>query len=213
MSSTAGSGLRHPRLEDDVRATVTVVGGGISGLSTALLLQRAGMDVTLLEADLIGSGTTGHATGKLSAGQGLSYSRISTEHGEDAAAAYADSQLAALQLVFELAGEFSVECELERVSDHVYAETDDEMEQLEQELEASLRAGLPRVLERVADIPVGSVGAVLRLDDQGQLHARKYALGLAEVVSSADGCRIFENTRALGIETGDTHLVTTEQGT
>src|SRR5688572_17458358 len=54
-------------LEGDRRADVCVVGGGITGLTTALLLRRSGFDVILLEADRIGSGTTGSTSAHLTA--------------------------------------------------------------------------------------------------------------------------------------------------
>src|SRR6478672_8280005 len=52
-------------LQDDLQCDVLVVGGGITGVTTALLLAQAGRKVVLLEAGEIGSGTTGHSTGNL----------------------------------------------------------------------------------------------------------------------------------------------------
>jgi glycine/D-amino acid oxidase-like deaminating enzyme/nitrite reductase/ring-hydroxylating ferredoxin subunit len=209
MSSTASPG--YPALAGGHTTKVAVVGGGIAGITTALLLKRAGVQVAILEADSVGSGVTGHTTGKLTAGQGLAYSRIEDEHGADTAHRYADSQLAALELIFDLAGELRVDCELERVADYVYAQTAEEVELLEAELEASRNAGLPRILERGKNQPVPTAVAALRLSHQGQFHARKYVLGLAQAVDG-DGSRVFEHTRVLDIESGDGWQLTTDAG-
>ena len=46
------------------RADVLVVGGGLTGLCTAVQLARAGRPPVLVEARRIGAGTTGHSGGK-----------------------------------------------------------------------------------------------------------------------------------------------------
>ena len=78
-----------PRLDGDITADVAVIGGGIVGVTTALLLHEAGVRVVLLEADRIGHGVTGHTTAKVSSQHGLIYARLRSKHGADAARATA----------------------------------------------------------------------------------------------------------------------------
>src|SRR5690349_9149435 len=52
-------------LQGDISTDILVIGGGITGLTTALLLAREGRAVMLLEAQTVGSGTTGNSTGNL----------------------------------------------------------------------------------------------------------------------------------------------------
>lgn len=173
-------------LEGDLTVDVAVVGGGISGLTTALLLQLEGARVAVLEAAEIGCGVTGHTTGKLTAGHGLAYSRIEGTHGVEAARAYAASQLAGIELVRRLAETHEIDCELETAANHVYAETENEVESLQAEVDAARRAGLPAELLRDETLPVFALAAV-RLEGQAQLHARKYVLGLARALRVAGG--------------------------
>ena len=56
-----------PPLQGDERADVAVVGGGIVGAATALLLAERGIGVTLVEARAIAGGVTGHSTAKVTA--------------------------------------------------------------------------------------------------------------------------------------------------
>jgi glycine/D-amino acid oxidase-like deaminating enzyme len=192
------SGVDADRLDGDAAVTVAIVGAGISGLTAAVLLAREGVDVAVLEASSVGSGVTGHTTGKVTVGQGLAYSRIEQMHGGEAARAYASSQAAALELIVALAGELSIECDLERVPNLVFAEREDEIGHLEVEAGAARRAGIETELERSPDAPVPTV-AMLRVDRQAQLHARKYVLGLARSLTAA-GLSVYERSRVVGLE-------------
>ena len=69
-----------------------MVGGGITGLTTALLLGRAGRSVALLEADHVGVGTTGGSTAKVSLLQGTQLSQIARRHSDDVVQQYVAGQ-------------------------------------------------------------------------------------------------------------------------
>ena len=83
MSSTDGTN-RDP-LAAETEADVAIVGGGIVGLTTALLLAESGREVLVLEADRIAAGVSGYTTAKVTAGHGLLYSHLETSFGADAA--------------------------------------------------------------------------------------------------------------------------------
>src|SRR5688572_11125454 len=83
--------IARPALDGERRCDLVVVGAGITGLTTALLASRAGMDVVVLEAAHLGNGTTGATTGKVTTQHGLTYARLAARHGEDSARLHAEA--------------------------------------------------------------------------------------------------------------------------
>src|SRR5690606_22537979 len=79
----------HPALRGQRRADVVVVGAGITGLTTALLLAGRGVDVAVVEALRVASGVTGRTTAKVTSQHTLLHSAIAARHGEDVARVYA----------------------------------------------------------------------------------------------------------------------------
>ena len=76
------------QLDEDVTADVAVIGGGIVGITTALLLQEQGARVVLLDAGRLACGVTGHTTAKVSSQHGMIYAHLRSRFGADAARTY-----------------------------------------------------------------------------------------------------------------------------
>ncbi|MEX1005576.1 MAG: FAD-dependent oxidoreductase [Acidimicrobiia bacterium] len=191
----------YPPLDRDLRTDVVVVGGGITGLTTAYFLQAAGLDVALVEADRVGSGTTGGTTGKITSQHGVKYHHLIDVHGVDAARAYAAANQAAIETIEAVVGECGADCSFIRAPAFVYAENQAERHVLESELAAARTLDLPAELIPASDLPFPSEGA-LRFSDQAHFHPVRYCDALAQSVLN-DGGLVFESTRATRLqETG-----------
>lgn len=86
--ATSAAGITYPPLEADRTCQVAVLGGGIVGITTALELAKAGVDVVLLEARRVGAGASGYNTGKVSSLNGLIYQHLVKRFGKETASAY-----------------------------------------------------------------------------------------------------------------------------
>lgn len=200
----------HPPLPGDRRFDVAVLGGGITGLTTALLLRRAGVRVAVLEADRAGSGATGSSTAKVTALQSTTCSTIRAHRGADAAAAYAAVCADAVELVAELASAEGIDCELRRRPACTYATSAAEADEVRAEADAARNAGLPVELADSAELPFATDAAV-RLADQVEFQPVDYLAGLARAVHG-DGSAVFEGTRVLDVHQGSPCEVVTSGG-
>jgi glycine/D-amino acid oxidase-like deaminating enzyme/nitrite reductase/ring-hydroxylating ferredoxin subunit len=201
----------YPALTGDLDVDVAVIGGGIAGLTTALMLKREGARVAVLEALRVGTGVTGNTSAKVSALQATVYTQIRSAHDSEAAAIYATASRAAVEEIAVLAADEGIECDLERRTAFTYAATEDERDSVEQEAEAAAEAGLPAQLVDDTDLPYDTFGAV-RLDDQLQFHPVKYCQGLAAAVDGG-GSAVHEQTRVTSVSDGSPCTLETEGGT
>jgi glycine/D-amino acid oxidase-like deaminating enzyme/nitrite reductase/ring-hydroxylating ferredoxin subunit len=201
----------YPSLAGELAVDVAVLGGGIAGLTAALLLKRDGARVAVVEARRVASGVTGNTTAKVSALQSTIYSTIRSRKGAEAASVYAAASLAAVELVDRLAREEGIECALDRRPAFTYALDEDERPAVERELDAAASAGLAVKHSDGAELPFATGGAV-SLAGQLQLQPVDYVQGLARAVDG-DGSHVFEESRATAVDEGSPCIVRTSGGT
>ena len=199
-------------LAGDFSVDVAVIGGGIAGITTALLLKQNGAKVAVIEARRIVRSVTGNTTAKITSQHNLIYDYLIKQFGMEGAQAYADSQQAAIEKMASLTKENRINCDFRRTSAYVYTEDEAEMEQITAEVEAATKLGLPASYVETSPLPFEIKGAI-QFTDQARFHPRKYLLALVEKIPG-DGCHVFEETRALDIdEDGGSCRVTTNRGT
>ena len=196
-------------LEGDLDTDVCVVGAGIVGITTAVLLKRTGRRVVLLEMDRVARGATGYTTAKVSSTQSTIYQQLIKDHGEDTATAYAAAQEAGLAQVRAFIDE-GIDCDYETKPNYVYAESLDEVDSIRAEVEAARTVGLDCEFVTDTDLPYEVAGA-LRQDGQAQFHPVKYLAHFLDELTS-DGSSVFENSRVTDVEEGDATIVKTSAG-
>jgi glycine/D-amino acid oxidase-like deaminating enzyme len=194
----------RPRLDRDIHADVVVVGAGIVGLTTALLLEREGLSVAVLEMRRVAAGATGYTTAKLSSLHGLTYAGLARRIGKEKARAYGQANEAGIARVFALADELDIDCDLRRKPNYTYAEDESDRDSVRAEAELARELGLPAAYVEELDLPFPVAGAV-RFDEQAEFHPVKYADGIAAALRGP----LHEGTMVTGLDSG---AVTTAGG-
>jgi glycine/D-amino acid oxidase-like deaminating enzyme len=185
--------IRTQRLDGDTKAEACIIGAGISGLTTAYLLAKAGVDVVVLEDGAVGSGETGRTTAHFTNALDDRYHTIESKHGKAAARLAAQSHTLAIETVARILEEEGIRCHPERVDGYLFVHPTDDRKSLETEEKACRRAGLD--VELVPSAPHFDSGPALRFPQQLQLNPLEYLRGLAQAVQEAGG-RVFTDTHA-----------------
>lgn len=191
-------------------ADVAVLGAGVVGLTTAVLLQRAGHRVVVVEAGRVGRGVTGHSTVKATVAQGTVLTRITERLGDDAARVYAQVNAAGLRRIRSLVDELGVECDLVPAPHVLYARGAESVDAVRTETRIAAACGL--AVEETGAVPLPfEVPAAASFPDQLSLHPVRYLLGLARALVAAGGTLV-EGVRATGVRDDDPCVVSTRVG-
>jgi glycine/D-amino acid oxidase-like deaminating enzyme/nitrite reductase/ring-hydroxylating ferredoxin subunit len=187
-------------IERDLQVDVVVIGAGITGITAAYLLKRAGRKVALLERHRVGDEDTGHTTAHLTCVTDTRLSALIRDFGADHARAVWDAGLAAIAQIDEQVRREQMDCHFAWLPGYLHASLDvppeDEAQMLRQEAEAAADLGFDaRYLERVPFVDRPG----MEIADQARFHPRKYLAALLRRVEG-DGCHVFEHS---GVDTVD----------
>ncbi|QDP40387.1 FAD-dependent oxidoreductase [Radiobacillus deserti] len=203
--STKARTSKH--LDQDVKADVGIVGGGITGITAAYLLSKQGKKVALIDAGPLFNGTTGHTTAKITAQHGIVYHTFIEQFGLDKAASYYQANKEAMDFINTTIEEEKIDCDYTEENAYIYTNSDKYVAKLEKEKQAYDQIGIHGAL--LDDIPLDfSVKKALKMDNQAHFHPLKYLNHLVDVIQK-NGGDIYENTTAIDVEYSDhPHIIT-----
>ncbi|UFH49502.1 NAD(P)/FAD-dependent oxidoreductase [Pseudomonas sp. KNUC1026] len=215
-AASVGKAPAWPALDGDVQADVCVIGGGFSGLNTAIELAERGMSVVLLEGHRIGWGASGRNGGQLIRGVGHDVEQFHNTLGSEGVLALKQMGLEAVEIVRERVQRHAIDCDLvwgycdlaNKPREYEgFAADQSELHSLGYRHEVRL---IPQQdLHTVIGVQ-GYAGAMLDMGS-GHLHPLKLALGEAAVAQSL-GVKLFEQSQVLGIDHGPRVRVRTANG-
>jgi glycine/D-amino acid oxidase-like deaminating enzyme/nitrite reductase/ring-hydroxylating ferredoxin subunit len=186
-----------------------VVGGGITGLTAALLLQKAGKQAIIAEAHRIGFGTTGGTSAHINTFADTTYKEAESAFGKEGAKLFADAINEGFALIKSNIDNLRINCDYESKSGYLYAEDEDQVKQLADIYAGAIKVGVP--VQYAEDVPTPvPYQQALQFDSQGQFHPLKYLQGLQKAYLEAGGIML-ENTKIEGLKNdGDIHVAQSE---
>lgn len=206
--------MKFPQLSSNLSVDVAIVGGGITGITAATLLAKAGKRVAVLEALEVGKGTTGSSTGNLYAPVGTGLSQIASKHNEEILKKVVASRTSAIETIEHWIRALNIDCEYEIAPWHLFTTLEDPTQDnwVQKELDAAQAAGLPVQNTPPPGFPLSNVSKIVTVAGQVQFNPLKYVQGLAAGLPS-ENCHVFENTKVLKVEDGDPCIVHTSHET
>ncbi|MFN2397592.1 MAG: FAD-dependent oxidoreductase [Gemmatimonadaceae bacterium] len=192
--SASASMPRFAAVDRDLTVDVAVIGGGLTGITSAYLLKSAGLSVALIERDRCANVDSGHTTAHLAYVTDARVSDLVKHFGREGARAVWDAgRVAQNQIAANVEAE-EIDCDFGWVNGYLHSRLDsaekDESEQLRDDAELARELGFDA--EFLASVPLVAVPGI-RFDRQAKFHPRKYLSALARTIPG-DGSHVFENS-------------------
>ena len=187
---------KFPKLQKNISVDVLVVGAGVTGITVAYLLKKAGSTVALIERERVASIDTGHTTAHLTYVTDVGLHQLVRNFGRDHAQAAWDAGAAAINEIERIVEEEGIDCEFARVPAYVHARTGrfskKEASSLKKEADFAAKLGFDAAYLNSA--PYFNLPAV-RFANQAKFHPRKYLRSLVAKIPGS-GSHVFEKSAA-----------------
>ncbi|MGD7054092.1 FAD-dependent oxidoreductase [Sutcliffiella horikoshii] len=199
-----------PTLKENKKTDVCVVGGGITGITTAYQLANEGLKVILIDADQILNGTTGHTTAKVTSQHGLIYDEFLQHLGQEKAKLYYQANQEGLHFIKDLVDLKRIQCDFSEQNAYIYSQTEQDDQKVIKEFEAYQKLGIDGDL--IYDIPLPlETKSVIVMKNQAQFHPLQYLKVLVDGIVEKGG-EIYEHTVATDVEESRGLSVVTKNG-
>ncbi len=214
-AQSAAPAPEHPRLQGRHTADVVILGAGLTGLSAALELAQAGLDVVVVEARRVGWGASGRNGGQVIFGYGCDQWKIAAMVGIETSRRLFDWSLEGVAMVRERIARHGIDADWRDGHAHVAIKPRhvDELQVWQRDLADHYGYDV-QWWDRdqlQAQLPSPRYIGALYDPRSGHLHPLNYTLGLARAAVAA-GVRIFEQSPVLSLERGARPRLRTADG-
>ena len=189
-----------PKLSSDISADVLVIGAGISGLTTAYNLLKAGKQVVVVEDGFIGSGESGRTTAHITCALDDRYYELESMLGKESAAFAAESHMEAIKFIENTVKLENIHCHFKTVDGYLFLHPSDKEENLDKEYAAIKDAGITvKMVDHIPGIVLTENRRAIRFSNQAQFHILEYLNALTNAITRLGG-KIYTETKVTYID-------------
>lgn len=189
---------------------VLIIGGGLSGISTAFELKDSDLKISLIESNEIGSGASSLTTGKITYLQDTIYSDLESMYDKDISNKYLKSQIYASDMIRNIVNNYSIDCDYICNDSYIFSYKDEDKEKINKEYNILKEFQID--VEIVDKLPIKfPCNYTLKAKNTAVFNPAKYINSIAELIK--DKINICEHVRALTItKKDDYYIVDTTKG-
>lgn len=198
IDSVEENRLHFAPLTSDIKVDVCVIGGGITGVSTAYLLAKSGLHVCILEKEEIAHHATGNTTAKITSQHDLFYQYLIDTFSMDFAKKYLNANEEAIKKIQHIIETEHIDCDFEIQDSYVFTDLEEEVAKIKNEVSAVNSLGFPAELVTALPIPTTYLSGI-RFPNQAQFNPLKYVYGLCHCITQKGG-QICEHSKVYDVK-------------
>lgn len=179
-------GKRNNKLPKNSQTDILIIGGGITGLTTAYFLKDTSKKIMVVDKGTIGTGITSKSTAKITYLQGIIYQQLEKNFGLEMARCYFDSQKEAIARILEIIKQEKISCDLEQVDSIIFTLKNSGISKIKKEEAILKEFGVTTKEIDSNDIVFG-----IKVSDSYVFHPVKYLLELKNLIEKK--ISIYEN--------------------
>lgn len=199
----------YKQLNKDIETDICIIGGGITGVTTAYYLNQYKIRNVILEKDRICQKTSGHSTAKITSQHGLFYKYLIDSQGTEFAKGYYEANQQAIENIAQIIQKEKIECEFERQPAYVFTQKIEDVQKIKDEVTAVKSFGGNANYVEAQDIEINKINkendnrikalAAIEFPMQAQFNPYKYVSELAKKCEQGH-TEIYENSKVIDIE-------------
>lgn len=198
-------------LENNLKIETVIIGGGITGITAAARLAKAGKEFCIIETHNIGQGTTGYSTGNLYITVETLYQNIIKKFDYNTAELVYNTRNKAINFIEETINKYNIKCNFKRRPFYFFTNNKAMTSLISNEVSVLLNLGVN--IQTIDQLPFSTnfINAA-KIDNQARFNPLTYITTLAKHLNSM-GCKIYEQTPCINInKQGDYYIITTPKG-
>lgn len=152
-------------LEDNIKTDICIIGGGLTGITTAYNLSKYKIRTVVIDKGRIGEQTSSNSTAKITSQHGLIYKYLIDSKGRDFARKYYEANENAIRNIENIIKKENINCNFEHQPAYVYTQKIDEVQKIKDEVEAVNSFGGKAKLVEANDIHINKLKCVESVDN------------------------------------------------
>ncbi len=194
------------RLDNEISTDVLIIGGGITGLTTAYNFIDKKYNVILLEGDNFFTGTTCKSTGKLTYLQDLKYQDIYNVYDFETAKLYYEAQKDGIRIAKKIIKDNDIDCDIIKTEAVTFTKDNKEIKKFAKEEEILNLLGV-KYYTNSSRIKDDEIKRMILVKNTYVFNPVKYLKGLLKAIKKSDNIKLYENSRVTKIRKEDNYYV------
>ena len=155
-------------LEENIKTDICIIGGGLTGLSTAYNLSKYKIKTVLIEKDEICRQTSGNSTAKITSQHGLIYKYLTDSKGQNFARKYYEANENAIRNIKNIIDKEGIDCDFEYQPAYVFTQKVQDVQKIKDEVDAVNNCGGSAKFIEAKDIEINKLNSVNYVENGGE---------------------------------------------